>query len=288
VQAVILAAGRGERLRPITDHLPKPLIPFWDRPFLSHLLDNLEGVVEEAIIVEAPGGEVAAALGDRHGSLPVRYATQPVPRGTGDALLQAAEILHRPFLLLLGDTCAPRATLEELAEGPGDLALTTIEVVDPENHLGIDSDGDGRITEIWTDSATVDAGVFRFPPEILPAIAAQEPLRGELRVLQGVARLMEEGADARAVPLPHPWLQFGDHEGLAGVLRVMHQLGEAIGAAPSPDGSSVMVETRECAITKSLIFGPGSLTGCTVRDAMVYCGTHVEGATISSEIAALV
>lgn len=287
MQAVILAAGRGERLRPITDHLPKPLIPFWDRPFLSHLLDTLEGVVEEAIIVDAPAGEVAVALGDRHGSLPIRYATQPVPRGTGDALLQAAHLLRGPFLLLLGDTCPPRATVEELAEGPGDLALTAIEVDDPENHLGIDIAADGRIRAIWAESSTVDAGVFRFPPEILPAIATQEPLRGELRVLQGVARLMEEGADARAQLMPGPWLQFGDHEGLPGVLRVMRQLGAAIGIEPGLDGSSVMVEARDCTITNSLVFGPGRLTDCTIRDAMVYCGTSVERATIDGEIAAL-
>lgn len=287
MQAVILAAGRGERLRPITEHLPKPLIPFWGRPFLSYLLDSLEGVAEEAIIVDTPAGEIAAALGDRHGSLPLRYATQPTPRGTGDALLQAAELLRGPFLLLLGDTCPPKETLIELADGPGDLALTAIEVDDPENHLGIDLDADGRVREIWADTATVDAGVFRFPLEILPAIAAQEPLRGELRVLQGVAQLMKEGADARAVLMPGPWLQFGDHEGLPGVLRVMRQLGEAFGIEPGLDGASVMVHTRDCTITNSLVFGPGSLTDSTIRNAMVYCGTDVEGARISDRIAAL-
>ncbi|MGD9498722.1 MAG: sugar phosphate nucleotidyltransferase, partial [Armatimonadota bacterium] len=202
MQAVILAAGQGERLRPVTDHLAKPLIPFWGRPFLSYVLDNLEGVAEEAIIVDTPAGEVATTLGDRHGALPIRYATQPVPRGTGDALLQAADLLRGPFLLLLGDTCPPRATLEELIAGPGDLALTAIEVDDPENHLGIDVGAHGRIRAIWVESATVDAGVFRFPPEILSALASQEPLRGELRVLQGVARLMEGGADARVVLMP--------------------------------------------------------------------------------------
>lgn len=288
MQAVILAAGRGERLRPVTDHLAKPLIPFWGRPFLSYVLDNLEGVAEEAIIVDTPAGEVATTLGDRHGALPIRYATQPVPRGTGDALLQAADLLHGPFLLLLGDTCPPRATLEELIAGPGDLALTAIEVDDPENHLGIDVGAHGRIRAIWVESATVDAGVFRFPPEILSALASQEPLRGELRVLQGVARLMEGGADARVVLMPGPWLQFGDHEGLPGVLRVMRQLGAAIGIDPGVDDSSVMVETHACTITNSLVFGPGRLIGCTIRDSMVYCGAHIEGATIKGEIAALV
>ncbi len=287
MHAVILAAGRGKRLRPITDHLPKSLIPFWDRPFLTYLLENLEGVVDEVIIVQAPTGEVAAALGNRYGSLRLRYVTQAIPRGTGDAVLQVAGLLHEPFLLLLGDTCPPRTTLLELVEGPGDLALTVVEVDDPENHAGIGVDAEGRVRAIWTNSTAVDAGVFRFPTEIFAATAGEEPLRGELRVLQGVARLIEDGADARAVRLPHPWLQFGDHEGLAGVLRVMRALAESQGIEPSCDGSNVMVQTRACTITDSLVFGPGTLTACTIRNAMVYCGRHVEGVTISGEIAAL-
>ena len=181
MQAVILAAGRGERLRPVTDHLAKPLIPFWGRPFLSYVLDNLEGVVEEAIIVDAPAGAVVTTLGDRHGALPIRYATQPVPRGTGDALLQAADLLHGPFLLLLGDTCPPRTTLEELIAEPGDLALTAIKVDDPENHLGIDVGANGRIRAIWV-RATVDAGVFRFRRD-----SAASPLKLAARGTAGAA-----------------------------------------------------------------------------------------------------
>ncbi len=285
MQAVILAAGKGTRLLPITRYVPKPLIPFWGRPFISYLLDQLVGLVDEVIIVDDPARDLERALGERWGDLPLHYVTQATPRGTGDAALQARSVVEEPFLLLLGDTCPTRATLEELIATPGAAVLTLIEVDDPENHLSISLDGDARVVELWSDASTVDAGVFKFDPMIFEMLDGLPPRGNELRVMQGVARLLEVGEKVRAVRMPGPWLQFGDHEGIAGVLRVMRELAAQQGRKCGPRDSCLMVPADGCTIENSLVFGPGSLKDCTIRDSVVYCAGEVVGATVIDAVA---
>lgn len=288
MQAVILAAGRGTRLEPVTDHVLKPLIPFWGKPFLEYLLDVVEPVADEAIIVTPPDDRIPSALGTRHGRLPLRYAVQPTPLGTGDALLQAREMLEDSFLLLLGDTLPRRETLQGLIETSAQAVLTVIEVTDPENHVGVSLDEERRVIGLWTEAATVDAGVFRLGSAVLASLSGQAPRGGELRILQGVARMLEAKQDVRAVHMPGPWLQFGDHEGLSGIMRVMHHLAEMQSIDAGPDAASVMLKTRNCHIVNSLVFGPGSLTDCIIRDSLLYCAVDAAGLSMTNEIAALV
>jgi NDP-sugar pyrophosphorylase family protein len=287
VQAVILAAGRGSRLEPVTHHIPKPLIPFWGRPFITHLLENLEGFVDEVIIVDGPEREVEEALGDSHGSLPLRYAVQEDPRGTGDALLQARELLDDPFIVMLGDTCPPPETIRELVEAPGDTVLTTIRVDDIDNHGGVAMGEEGRVTALWTDDETVDAGLIRTTSRICELLDTLEPLRGELRILQGVNAMIEAGDEVRGIVMPGPWLQFGDHERLGGVLRVMRQIrnGE-VGEGQFEDSYVEIAACEGCEIRNSLVFGPGELVNCTITDSMVYCATRLEGVQIEGEMTA--
>jgi len=290
VQAVILAAGRGSRLEPVTHHVPKPLIPFWGRPFISYLLERLDGFVDEVVIVDGADGEIAQTLGDhyddRHGGLPLRYVSQPDPVGTGDALLRACDLLSSPFLIMLADTCPPRETIRQLTEIPGDAVLATIRVDDRENHGGVDIDPDGRVLGLWTDADTVDAGVIRTTSRICELLATMEPLRGELRILQGIDAMIREGDDVRGIVMPGPWLQFGDHEMLDGVLRVMRQMHADESALPAGESSVDVVTCEGCEIRNSLVFGPGELVNCTITDSMVYCGTRLEGMRIEGEMTA--
>jgi NDP-sugar pyrophosphorylase family protein len=287
LQAVILAAGEGTRLHPITDHIPKPLIPFWGKPFISYLLDSLESFVDEVIIVRSPDPRIEDALGDRHGSLPLRYAIQDKPRGTGDAVLCCREMIEGPFILNLGDTLAPQETVEALLGTPGDAVVTLIEVDDPDNHLGITTNGDATVCAIWTDSCTVDAGVFRLSPSIFDALDGLPPRGKELRLMQGIERILREDGDVRAVRTPQPWLQFGDHEKLPGVLRVMKQMRNGAGVPDAIVGSSVDIAAHAgCEINESLVFGPGELVNCTVTNSMVYCATRLEGMEIDGEMVA--
>ena len=82
MQAVILAAGEGKRMRPLTEELPKPLIPICGRPILSHILEALPEAIEEVHIVIGYKGEmIRSQFGDRCGTRRLHYTIQEKPTG---------------------------------------------------------------------------------------------------------------------------------------------------------------------------------------------------------------
>ena len=108
MEAIVLAGGLGTRLRATVPDLPKPMAPVNGRPFLERLLDYWIGQGVERIILSTGYRHEAIQghFGKAHRRIPIRYAVEERPRGTGGGLLLAAEALSRrePFLVLNGDT----------------------------------------------------------------------------------------------------------------------------------------------------------------------------------------
>ena len=107
MQAVILAGGRGERLRPITDTVPKSMLPVKGKPFLEHqlLLLKKAGISEILLLT----GHLSSVIEShfRDGSrlkLNIEYSVESHPLGTGGAIKNAAKLIQNDFLLLNGDT----------------------------------------------------------------------------------------------------------------------------------------------------------------------------------------
>jgi MurNAc alpha-1-phosphate uridylyltransferase len=105
---MIFAAGRGERLRPLTDSVPKPLVAVAGKPLIAWHLERLAaaGCREAVINVSHLGEKIVAALGDgaRYG-LAIAYSREAQPLETAGGLAQARELLGpRPFLVVNGDT----------------------------------------------------------------------------------------------------------------------------------------------------------------------------------------
>jgi mannose-1-phosphate guanylyltransferase len=117
-KAVILAAGRGERLRPLTDGLPKPMLPIGGRPLLEHLLAllALAGVREVALNLHHRPEAVRAYLGEgsRLG-LRVLYSEEETLLGTAGALRRLEQFLDRTFFVLYGDVLS-NLNLRRLAD----------------------------------------------------------------------------------------------------------------------------------------------------------------------------
>jgi MurNAc alpha-1-phosphate uridylyltransferase len=106
-KAMILAAGLGQRMRPLTDHLPKPMLSAGGKPLLQYHLEALAGAgIREVIINLAYLGDkirTFVGTGERFG-LQVRYSEEPEPLETAGALLHALPLLgDQPFLLVNGD-----------------------------------------------------------------------------------------------------------------------------------------------------------------------------------------
>jgi len=131
MQAVILAAGKGIRLQPLTHNKPKPMLEVLGRPILEHLLDSLPGTVDEAIIVVGYlADQIRDHFGNEYRGRGIRYTYQKEPLGTFDALHAARAYLgNDPFLCLVGDDFYSREDLERLIHY--DLAMLVMEKADP-------------------------------------------------------------------------------------------------------------------------------------------------------------
>jgi dTDP-glucose pyrophosphorylase len=119
LSGVVLAAGEGRRLRPLTEHWPKPILPIDGRPVIATLLLELRaaGLSEVTVVVGHLAEQVEGLLGDGSGfGLSIRYAGQPAPDGSADALRWALEAGAEPPLLVAGaDTAFRRGDIRAAA-----------------------------------------------------------------------------------------------------------------------------------------------------------------------------
>lgn len=161
MQAVILAAGLGLRLRPLTETTPKALIPVGGRPLIEHTLAALPAVADDCIIVvNHLGDQIRAHLGERWGGRRIRYVTQGELRVTGHALHAARDLIRGTFLVCNGDDLYRRADLERMVER--DLAVLFCELEHPVRAGAPICGADGRLVEIREDTETtlVNAGCY--------------------------------------------------------------------------------------------------------------------------------
>ena len=107
MKAILLAGGKGTRLRPLTLHTPKPIVPIFDRPFLHYQLDRLKVVpeIDEVILsLNYQPRRIEQIFGDGGESgLGIRYVVEPAPLGTGGAVRYAAESLRESVVVFNGD-----------------------------------------------------------------------------------------------------------------------------------------------------------------------------------------
>jgi len=144
-EAVILCGGRGERLRPLTDTLPKPLAPVLGRPFLLYLIDQLRdaGIKRILLLTGYRGNQIADALGDGAAlGVAIQYMQGPEEWDTGRRIFEACHLLDERFVLLYADNLAP-FRLQPLWERHQQLAvpLTATLVRKGKGNIRLSADG---------------------------------------------------------------------------------------------------------------------------------------------------
>lgn len=148
MKAVILAAGEGKRLRPLTDHIPKPMVRVGDTPILEYTLSILPEEIDEVILVVGYRQNVIREyFGDSFGDRKLVYVEQPELKGTGDALLRAKPFLNNESFLLIhaDDLYHP----EDLAACIGGTARVLVKESEHPERFGVCVvDDDGRILDI--------------------------------------------------------------------------------------------------------------------------------------------
>jgi N-acetyl-alpha-D-muramate 1-phosphate uridylyltransferase len=106
MKAMILAAGLGQRMRPLTDHLPKPLLKAGEKTLLDYHLEKIQtaGITQVIINLAYLGHKIREQLNNRYPNLSIAFSEEPEPLETGGAILHAARLLgDSPFLLVNGD-----------------------------------------------------------------------------------------------------------------------------------------------------------------------------------------
>lgn len=152
MQAVILAAGKGLRLRPITESVPKALVDVCGTPLIFNILNSLPSAVTEIFVVVGYLGEqIRAEIGDTFDGKTVRYVMQDPLDGTGSALRLLKDELKGKFLVVNGDDMYGRDDLERLVSH--DLAVLVAPTEDATGSTAV-VDADNRFVGIRTDATT--------------------------------------------------------------------------------------------------------------------------------------
>jgi NDP-sugar pyrophosphorylase family protein len=181
--AVILAGGRGSRLRPVLPHQPKVLAEFHGRPFLTYLLDQLVavGVPRVVLCTGYRGEEIRTRLGDAYGPVPLTYSHEDKPLGTGGALRLALPVLDSdPVMVMNGDSLIEADLQDYLAwflGRPAAAALLLTRVEDTARFGRVEVAGDGSITNFKEKGVPgpgwINAGVYLLKKAVLELITPQ-------------------------------------------------------------------------------------------------------------------
>lgn len=147
MDVVILAAGAGTRMKPLTDHTPKPLLPVGDRPLAAHVADAAvdAGATSLVFVVGQKAESVRSVFGDTYRGVPVTYALQEPADGTAGAVRSALPHITDPFAVLNGDNIYDSGSLERLFESGPSIGVHTVD--DPSSYGVVDAK-DGRIVDI--------------------------------------------------------------------------------------------------------------------------------------------
>ena len=232
-KAVILAAGRGTRMRELTEDLPKPMIPVRGKPILQHIVEGLReaGVTHFQIIVGYRADVVQDFFGDgsRFG-VSVEYATQVVQDGTGRVVELARDFAGAdPFILSYGDILIAPENYRRLVALSEDKALVSVKHNPGEIAKGgaVFIDDQWRMTDLREKpqpgeptSPWYNAGVYAFRPSIFEYTAKLEKSpRGEYELTDAIRSLALASGRVRVVELAGDWADVRDPEVLAELNR---------------------------------------------------------------------
>jgi len=180
MKAMILAAGLGTRMRPLTDHCPKPLLPVAGKPLIVHHLERLAaaGFREVVINVSYRAGQIIEALGDgsRYG-VSLAFSVEETPLETAGGLRHALPLLgNAPFVLLNGDVWSD-FPLTRLRPTDGDLAsLVMVDTTDFHRRGDFHLDANGRL-HAEGEPRLIYAGLGVVHPELIAELPDGEPIK---------------------------------------------------------------------------------------------------------------
>ncbi len=221
MKGLILAAGKGSRLYPITHIVPKPLLPLANRMTLDYAFDKLKeiGVTDIGIVVGENENAMREALGDgSHHGVSLTYIRQPEPKGLAHAVSFAKDfVAGDSFVLYLGDAMYSdgfEAFKKRFVES-GCANLNLVKPVDDPSRFGVANVDGERIVKLVEkpknpESNLAMAGLYFFGPEIWDVFPNLKPsARGEYEITDAIQTLIDEDKTVLAGVYEGAWFDTG-------------------------------------------------------------------------------
>jgi len=276
--AIVLAAGEGTRLRPLTANRPKPMLPAGTRPILENVLNAVieAGVDEIHLVVGYRASRVRSHFGSTYRGVPLEYHTQDNQLGSGHALLQARDGPDGSFLLVNGDQVIDHHIVEAVIANHNDDAAT-LAIVEGENapaYGAVTLDG-SQITELVEQPETgeyrlFNAGVYAFDQTIFETLEQLAVDRGSLPLTDGIKHLLEDNQAVAGVRTDEFWMDATHPWDLLALSRELLSRGW-INLPQTQMDTNIYVDDSASVHPDATLIGPVALD----QDAVVEAGAVV-------------
>src|SRR6266487_1013977 len=187
MQALILAVGKGTRLRPLTVYTPKPIVPICNRPFLLYQIDTLRraGITDITLSLSYQPNKIEHLLGDgSDNGVKLKYTVEPQPMGTAGAYKFAEDLIREPTVVFNGDILTDldlKTVIREHNERKAKATVVLTPVKNPSAYGLVETGPDGRIQRFLEKPKadeitcnTINAGTYILEPSVLDFIPAGE------------------------------------------------------------------------------------------------------------------
>jgi glucose-1-phosphate thymidylyltransferase len=286
LKGLVLAGGKGSRLRPLTATGAKQLVPVANKPVLFYALDQLvsAGITEIGIVTGDTGDQVRAAVGDGSAfGARVTYLPQDAPRGLAHAVMTARDYLSdAPFCMFLADNFLQQG-IDEHARAFAETrsaARILLKRVDDPSALGVAIlNESGQVTRLVEKPKTpisdlAIVGVYFFGPEIHEITPKLQPSgRGELEITDAIQGLIDAGHVVDSSIIGDEWVDTGKKDDMLEANRVV------LGTVHRDVKGTVDAES--IIVGDVIVEAGASIVGSTVRGpAIIGAGARVEHAYV--------
>ncbi|HEV2704815.1 MAG TPA: NDP-sugar synthase [Pyrinomonadaceae bacterium] len=314
MQALILAGGKGTRLRPLTVYTPKPVVPICNRPFLLYQIDTLRraGITDITLSLSYQPSKIEQQLGDGSDyGVRLNYTTEPQPMGTAGAYKFAEELIREPTVVFNGDILTDldlSAVIRQHTERQATATIVLTPVENPSAYGLVETDAEGHVQRFLEKPKadeirvnTINAGTYVLEPHVLDMIPAGENYSFEYGLFPD---LLKRGEPFYAhVPRDTYWIDIGTparylqaHQDLLAGRVGRVEVGERRGqfdAATHAEIDALSVVADDCTIKPGAqIINSVLGQGCYVEErariensviwphTRVGAGAHVSGAIV--------
>lgn len=277
MKAVILTAGEGKRLEPLTNVRPKPMIPLGNRPLLDHVLQAVvdAGIDEVVFVVGYKRDRIQSYFGDGDDwGIDIEYVVQEKQLGTGDAVLQVEEVIDDDFLVMNGDRIIDSAILERAIDDrreTGDSVMAVTHADEPELYGVVELDSESYVRRIVEKPETheissdlINAGIYAFGPEIFPAIR-ETTSHGELELTDVLCDNLED-IPIHAIPYDGTWMDVSRPWDLIAVNAALVESSSTRSDKATIDASAVVSDAVAVGTDTSIYPNSTVLRGTAIGD----------------------